>query len=243
MRFLSVHNANFTKWKLRYFIREFTIFMESDILMKFIDIENWKRKDHYNFFKSFNYPHFNICGNVDITKFYSYIKENEIPFFISFVYVATKAANDIKEFRYRIREDKVVEHEYINPAFTVMVQDEVFSFCRAKFINEFNDFKISASEEIDKIKNNIIIKDESDCDDFLYMTSIPWVSFTGVAHPIQMNPVDSIPRIAWGKYFEENGKVKLPLSVQVHHALVDGLHVGQYFSVIQEILDNPSKYL
>ncbi len=75
------------------------------------------------------------------------------------------------------------------------------------------------------------------------MTSIPWISFTGTTHPIQMNPVDSIPRIAWGKYFEENGKIKLPLSIQVHHALVDDLHVGQYFNAIQEILDNPLKYL
>ena len=58
-----------------------------------------------------------------------------------------------------------------------------------------------------------------------------------------MNPVDSIPRIAWGKYFEENGKIKLPLPIQVHHALVDGLYVGQYFNAIQEILDNPLKYL
>ncbi len=217
--------------------------MGSDILMKFIDIESWKRKDHYNFFKGFDYPHFNICGNVDITKFYSYIKENEIPFFISFLYVTTKAANDIKEFRYRIREDKVVEHEIVNPAFTVMGEGELFSFCKSKFVNEFNDFKTSASNEIEKIKNNIIIEDEPGCDDLLYMTSIPWVSFTGATHPIQMNPVDSIPRIAWGKYFEESGKIKLPLSVQVHHALVDGLHVGQYFNAIQEILDNPSKYL
>ncbi|WP_428866904.1 CatA-like O-acetyltransferase [Clostridium sediminicola] len=52
-----------------------------------------------------------------------------------------------------------------------------------------------------------------------------WVSFTSITHPIQMNPVHSVPRIAWGKYFEENGKIKLPLSVQVHHSLVDGIHV------------------
>ena len=58
-----------------------------------------------------------------------------------------------------------------------------------------------------------------------------------------MNPVDSIPRISWGKYFEESGKIKLPLSVQAHHALVDGIHVGQYFNTIQEILDDPVKYL
>lgn len=58
-----------------------------------------------------------------------------------------------------------------------------------------------------------------------------------------MNPADSIPRISWGKYFEENGKIKLPMSVQAHHALMDGMHVGQYFSMFQEILDNPVKYL
>nr|WP_307902695.1 CatA-like O-acetyltransferase [Clostridium botulinum] len=43
--------------------------------MKFIDIENWKRKNHYNYFKQLDYPHFNICGNLDITNFYRYIKK------------------------------------------------------------------------------------------------------------------------------------------------------------------------
>lgn len=49
--------------------------MESGVNMKFIDIENWKRKNHYNYFKQLDYPHFNICGNLDITNFYRYIKK------------------------------------------------------------------------------------------------------------------------------------------------------------------------
>lgn len=211
--------------------------------MKFIDMQKWSRKDHYNYFKGLDYPHFNICGNLDITKFYKYTKENKSPFFISFLYVATKTANSIKEFRFRIREDKIVEHETVSPSFTVMTNNEVFSFCTAKFINEFDEFKISTLKEIEKVKNNAIIEDEPGRDDLLYITSIPWVSFTNITHPIHMNPVDSIPRISWGKYFEENGKVKLPLSVQVHHALVDGVHVGEYFNTIQEILDSTSRYL
>ncbi|GCD09169.1 chloramphenicol acetyltransferase [Clostridium tagluense] len=211
--------------------------------MKFIDIENWKRKDHYNYLKQLNYPHFNICGNLDITRFNRYIKEKESPFFISMLYASVKTANIIKEFRFRIREDKVVEHETVNPSFTVMTENEVFSFCTVKFIDEFNDFKTNTSKEIQKAKNNGSIEDEPERDDLLYITSIPWISFTNVTHPIQMNPVDSIPRISWGKYFEENGKIKLPISVQAHHALVDGIHVGQYFSTIQEILDNPAKHL
>jgi chloramphenicol O-acetyltransferase type A len=217
--------------------------MKGDTLMKFIDIENWKRKDHYNYFKGLSYPHFNICGNLDITSFYSYIKKNESPFFISLLYVSTKAANSIKEFRLRIREDKVIEHETVAPSFTMMTESEVFSFCTVKFIDEFNDFKANTSKEIEKIKNNLTIEDEPGRDDLLYITSIPWVSFTSITHPVQMNPVDSIPRISWGKYFEENGKIKLPLSVQIHHALADGIHAGQYFNSIQEILDNPARYL
>ncbi len=206
-------------------------------------MENWKRKNHYNHFRKLDYPHFNVCGNLDITNFYKYIKEKEYPFFISILYAVTKTAKSIKEFRYRIRDDKVVEHENVTPSFTVMGEDEVFSFCAVKFVDEFNEFKISASKEIEKVKNNISLQDEPGRDDYIFITSIPWVSFTSVTHPIQMNPVDSIPRIAWGKYFEENGRIKLPLSVQAHHALVDGVHVGQYFNTIQEILDNPEKYL
>lgn len=211
--------------------------------MKFIDIENWNRKDHYNYFKQLDYPHFNVCANIDITRFYRHIKGNKLPFFISMLFVSSKAANSIEAFRYRIREDRVIEHETVSPSFTVMTESEVFNYCTALFIDEFNGFRINASKEIEKAKKRVNLEDEPGRDDLLYVTSIPWVSFTSITHPIQMNPADSIPRISWGKFFEENGKIKLPLSVQMHHALADGMHVGKYFNLIQEILDSPEKYL
>ncbi|WP_253198227.1 MULTISPECIES: CatA-like O-acetyltransferase [unclassified Clostridium] len=123
-----------------------------------------------------------------------------------------------------------------------MTSNEIFSFCTAEFIDGFKEFKINTSNEIERTKNNVSIGNGTGRDDLIYTTSIPWVSFTSITHPIQMNPVASVPIIAWGKYFEENGKIKLPLSVQVHHSLVDGAHVGHYFNKIQEILDNPVKY-
>lgn len=211
--------------------------------MKVIDIENWNRKDHYNYFKQFDYPHFNVCANLDITRFYRYIKENGLPFFISMLYVSSKTANSIKEFRFRIREDKVIEHETVSPSFTVMTESEVFTYCTSQFTDEFNSFRTNTSKEIEKAKKSAGLEDDPERDDLLYITSIPWVSFTSITHPIQINPGDSIPRISWGKFFEENGKMKLPLSVQAHHALVDGMPVGKYFNMIQEILNDPAKYL
>jgi chloramphenicol O-acetyltransferase type A len=206
-------------------------------------MDGWKRREHFNYFKGLSYPHFNVCGNLDITDYYNFIKENGLPFFITILYASVKAANSIKEFRYRIREDKVVVHDNVSPSFTVMTEDEVFSFCTVEYIDNYNDFKDSTSLGIEKVKNNFSIKDEPGRDDLLYITSLPWVSFTSITHPVIMNPVDSIPRISWGKYFEDNGRIKLPLSIQAHHALVDGIHVGQYFKIIQDILDNPREHL
>ena len=80
-------------------------------------------------------------------------------------------------------------------------------------------------------------------DDLLYMTSIPWVSFTSVMHPLDLHPVDSVPRFAWGKYFKESDLLKMPLSVQAHHALMDGIHAGRFYTIVQDYLYQPDSIL
>ncbi|WDV46620.1 chloramphenicol acetyltransferase [Clostridiaceae bacterium M8S5] len=210
--------------------------------MKYIDIQNWKRKKQFDFFKKMDYPHFNICANIDITNWYKYIKEKNIPFFISIVYVATRTANSIAEFKLRIRGDEVVEHDFVSPATTIMTEEGVFDFCDIEYNSNFRLFEKTAKTQINKSKKEVSLN-PSQRDDLLYMTSIPWVSFTSASHPISMNPVDCIPRIAWGKYFKENKNIKLPLSVQVHHALMDGSHAGEYFTLFQGFVDKPEEIL
>lgn len=211
--------------------------------MKELNIDQWKRKKQYEHFKNLDYPHISVCANIDITNFYNYIKTKRKPFFISFVYVATKTANLINEFKYRVRDEKVIVHDVVSPSFTIMNDDEVFNFCPVEFSEDFNEFVSRGTNEIDRRKKFVDLKDEPNRDDFLFITSIPWVSFTSMSHPIHMSPVDTIPRIAWGKYFKENEKIKMPLSIQAHHALVDGVHIGMYFEKIQQILNNPEIYL
>lgn len=212
-------------------------------MKKYIDIESWARKDQYKLFKEMDYPHFNITANVDITKTYSYTKERNLSFFKTMVYITTFVANNIKEFRYRICNDKVVEYDDVHPSFTFLTQPDAFSFCTIDYTEDFKEFLKTANNKVEELKGKVNVEDDPNRNDRLFITSMPWVSFTSVTHPIHMNPVDSVPRIAWGKYFEENNKLKLPLSVQVNHVLMDGIHVGKYFLKIEEILDNPEKYL
>ncbi|HEY1405935.1 MAG TPA: CatA-like O-acetyltransferase, partial [Spirochaetota bacterium] len=61
--------------------------------MKEIDRESWERKEHYNFFSRMDYPHFNICFDVDITHLLPKIKSRNLSFYYAMIYIATVSAN------------------------------------------------------------------------------------------------------------------------------------------------------
>jgi chloramphenicol O-acetyltransferase type A len=190
-------------------------------------------------FSAFDHPHAGLCANVDLTAFYPVVKQRGISFTVATVYVLARAANEIPEFRYRIRGREVVEHEIVHPSITVLTDEDLFSFCTFDYTEDFALFAARAAEQIAYVKEHCTLEDEPGRDDLLFMTAIPWVSFTSVMHPMQLHPADSVPRIAWGKFFEDGEFLRMPLGVQVHHALVDGVHMGRFYEKVQDYLHHP----
>jgi chloramphenicol O-acetyltransferase type A len=207
--------------------------------MRFIDLPTWPRRKHFEVYNAFDYPHINLCANVEITAFQVFVKQHALSLNITLTYLFARVANAIPEFRQRIRERQVVEHEVVHPSTTILTEGDLFSFCTIPYVEDYATFAPQAAQIIARVKAQPRLEDEPGQDDLLYMTSIPWVSFTSLQHPIHMHPVDSVPRISWGKVFAEGKALKLPLSVQVHHALLDGVHIGRYYTQVQAYLDQP----
>jgi chloramphenicol O-acetyltransferase type A len=207
--------------------------------MRTIDMQTWSRREHFKIFSAFDHPHFGLCANVDLTTFYPVVKQRGISFTVAIVYVLARAANAIPEFRYRIRGGEVVEHEIVHPSATILTDEDLFSFCTFDYIENFSEFAARAAERIAYVKEDPTLKDEPGQDDLLFMTAIPWVSFTSFMHPMHLQPADSVPRFAWGKFFEDGEFLKMPLSVQAHHALMDGIHMGRFYAKVQDYLRHP----
>ncbi|MEM1118940.1 MAG: chloramphenicol acetyltransferase [Bacteroidota bacterium] len=213
-------------------------------MSKYIELSNPHRKKHFDFFKNMDQPHFNICANVEISGFLDFIKRNGYSFTPTMVYFLSKAANEITEFRWRIRGEQILEHPAVHPSFTVYTEvADVFSFCTVDYYDNFFTFLEKTLAEIDKMLTEPSFEDDEHRDDFLFMSSIPWVSFTSFAHAMHYTPADAIPRITWGKVFKEGAKNLMPLSVQAHHAVVDGRHTGKYFELFQAYMNEPSAFL
>jgi chloramphenicol O-acetyltransferase type A len=212
-------------------------------IMHRLDVESWARRKQYELYRQFDQPHFNMCANVDLTAFRSAVKARGITFTVGVLYVLARAANDIPAFRHRMRGNDVVEHDTVHPATTILSDDGSFGFCTLTYTDDFPTFASGAAHEMALARMQPSLTDGIDRDDVLYTTSIPWVSFTSFAHPTHLHPADSVPRLAWGKRFEDGHRVKMPLSVQGHHAMMDGLHMGQYYERVQTYLSQPEATL
>lgn len=181
-------------------------------------------------------PHW--AEGLEGTAFRPAVKQRGLSFTVALTYVLARAANEMPEFRYRIRGDTVVEHEVVHPSVTLLTGDDQLSFCYFQYEQAFGSYARSAAEEIARVRADPALEDLPDRDDWLYMTAIPWVSFTGLVHPLS-GPTDSIPRFAWGKFAEEGNRLKMPLNLQVHHGLLDGVHVSRFLIRVQEYLSDP----
>jgi chloramphenicol O-acetyltransferase type A len=211
--------------------------------MRFIDMETWARREHFEFYRAFDHPHFGMCANVDVTAFYPAVKQRGVSLTVATVYVIARAANAIPEFRYRIRAAEVVEHEVVHPGTTILVNEEAFTFAMFDYAEDFCRFAAKAAERIAYVQEHPSLEVSQGRDDCLFMTPIPWVSFTSFMHPMHLQPPHSVPVFAWGKFFEDGERLMMPLGAQGHHALMDGLHMGRFYEKVQDCLHHPMSVL
>ena len=206
-----------------------------------VDFTKWPRKAVFEFYRDFEYPQINICTDIDITPTVQYLKEHRFSKFKTILWAICHVSNSIDEFKYRIRNGNVILHDLIHPSFTVLTRDNLFAFCRVEYTRNTRLFFERAEKGIRDSRANPSIEDKPGQDDLIYISCLPWIRFTSISHPVKLDAEDSIPRISWGRFNEDKGKIVMPLSVQVHHGLADGYHLGKFFNLIQELLNAPAE--
>ena len=209
-------------------------------MMKKLDFENWNRKEHFEFFSPFDEPFFGVVSEVDCTKAYSYAKKNNISFFAYYLHKTLEAANSLDFFKYRIIDKEVFICDEIHAAATIAREDGTFAFSFTEFNPDFTIFHDSLKSEIDSVQNSsgLRFNEYAKRADAIHISSFPWHKLTGLTHARDFKREDSVPKITFGKSFELDSALKLPVAINVHHALMDGFHVAKFLERFQDLLDN-----
>ena len=204
-----------------------------------VDIESWPRKTTYEFFKDYEDPFFNFTGNLDVTSIYQFCKRNELRFSLTALYYSLVAANEIREFRIRLVDGRLVEFDRIHATQTILNDDQTFSFAYYEMKDDPFEFNRSGRAATEKYRGLKTFDVESGRRDMIYYSVIPWVSFTSFKHASRLDRTQTVPRIVFGKMFDERERKLMPLSVEANHAIMDGYHVGKFFTRFQEMINSP----
>ena len=202
-----------------------------------VNMENYPRRDHFAYFSSMAYPYVGMTVNVDITEVLRIIQRKKLPFFLTICYCVSEAANRIPEFRQRILNGKIVEYDHCMTSHTVALEDGTYCYCTLDSKKPYREYLPEAVDAQNAAKIQRSIQEDADTLGKFFISTVPWVSYTALVQPVP-SPADSNPRITWGKYFTQEGRILLPLSVLCHHALVDGIHIAAFYRGLAEEIEN-----
>lgn len=201
----------------------------------YIDMDNYARKEHFAYFRAMANPFVGVTVNVDITSLLKTIKKEGLPFFLTINYIIGRAANAVVQFRQRIKDDKIIEFASCPTSHTEGLKDGTYGYCVLAMDKDFKEYLPYALKQQAEARCSGSIA-EPDVDAMLqklFVSCLPWLAYSALIQPTA-GPCDSNPRITWGKYFENDGKILLPLSVLCHHALVDGAHVAKFYEEVEK---------
>jgi chloramphenicol O-acetyltransferase type A len=203
-----------------------------------IDLETWERRAVFQFFKSFTEPYHGVCLRVDCTATYRYAKQHHLSVFLSLLHRSLVAAHQVENFRTYIIDGIPWRYEQINGGSAVGRANGTIGLAHYQFRPRIDEFVRQASIEVERVRQRDDIERYPDANLIRYSV-LPWFDFTSISHARDLSHEDSAPRITFGKIAEADGRSTMPVSIHVHHALIDGLHVAQFVEKFQQSLDAP----
>ena len=210
--------------------------------MKQIDLDNWPRRAHYEFFRTFDDPFFDVAARVDLTELVNFVRRTDRSLFATLVHTALRAANATRNLRYRFRGEQVFEVETNHASFTVLDDDQTFNYATALYCDDLDEFaeRIRHGAAAQRNRKDLNLDDDHRLE-LVYITSMPWLDFQTISHPMSGDSSDCAPRIAWGKVVEvpQADELRHEATVQLtaHHALADGLHAAQFFENFRRFVE------
>jgi chloramphenicol O-acetyltransferase type A len=206
---------------------------------RLLDLEQWKRREHYHLFRRMPNPWFSVCMDVDVSRLWEESRGPDGPsFFLGALFLAMRAANETEAFRLRLREEGVWVHDSVDASTTILRPDETFVFAQFPSVDDFSVYQEHGLREVERVRGTGILDGQVSRDDLIYHSTVPWIRFTSFTNPFGTSD-DSIPRVVFGKCFQAARGWHMPVAVEVHHALVDGLDVARFVERFQARLDAP----
>lgn len=204
-----------------------------------VDLNQWSRGKLFQFYIDKMRIVMSMTVDIDVTNLKLYAKKTDIPFYTLMLWSVSKVINDHDEFKYGWDgEGNLIRWDYVSPSYTDFhSEDENFTKMVTDFSDDLNEFYRRVISDRERYKNDRAVLDNQPLN-FFDVSCLPWVRYKHFDVHVFDEGKFLAPVVTWGKYERKDGKLTMPLTMNIHHAVVDGFHLSRFFNEVQELIDS-----
>lgn len=205
-----------------------------------IDMSNWERKQHFEYYSKISTPHYCIAFNIDITNLLLFTRKHHISFYYSLIYLCTKAINQIDEFLLEIEDNRVFKVERRIPCFTDL-KEGMTSFHMVSLPCEGDIVEFATKARCESVENPLPVDAlEGIGEPQIIYSCIPWADITMCSNERDYQSPklkdDTAPILVWGKYTKHGERFLINMTLDVNHRLIDGYFVGEFVKNLENMI-------
>lgn len=205
---------------------------------KIIDKETYYRKGVYRHFTEDCKCSVSMTARIDVTELVKFSKEKGTKFYINFLYLLTKVLNSRDDYKtqYLRQTDELICYDVVNPIQYVFHEDtETCTPVYTTYYENYEEFYKNALADVENAKKTReYMLDSENHPNWFDASYISWLSYDSLNVELPDGYIYLLPIINWGKYREENGRLMMPLTVRMNHAVADGYLVANVYRLLEK---------
>lgn len=209
---------------------------------KIIDKETYYRRGVYRHFTQDCKCSVSMTARIDVTAFAAYSRQTGTKFYLNFLYILSKVLNSRDDYRmaYLWQTDELICYDMIHPTQYVFHEDtETCTPVYTEYTEDYEAFYAHALADVERAKQTREYGlDAANHPNWFDASYISWLSYDALNIELPDGYLYFLPIINWGKYREENGKLLMPVSVRMNHAIADGYLIANVFRLLEKEMAN-----
>ena len=205
---------------------------------KVVDLDSYYRKGVYRHFTEDCKCSSSITARIDVTDLVAYSKAKGTKFYINFLYLLSKVLNSRDDYKmnYLWQTNEVVCYDVIHPTQYIFHEDtETCTPVYTTYYEDYETFYAKALEDVEKAKETREYGlDAANHPNWFDASFISWLSYDSLNIELPDGYLYYLPIVNWGKYREENGRLLMPVSVRMNHAIADGFLIANVFRLLEK---------
>ena len=205
---------------------------------KIIDKEKYYRKGVYRHFSEDCKCSVSMTARIDVTELVSSSKRRGTKFYIDFLWILCKVLNSRDDYKmgYLWQSDELICYDVINPTQYIFHEDtETCTPVYSHYCEDYSRFYEDALADIEKAKQTReYMLDAANHPNWFDASFVSWLSYDSLNVELPDGYLYFLPIVNWGKYREENGRLMMPVTVRLNHAVADGFLLANVYRLIEK---------